>query len=113
MILLVIWIILLFCVVITNIIATKSDPTAPEIIAERAYKKIRTNSMSAHSQVKHSFMCTHCDTSVSGDTKHCRSCGRCVKDFDHHCNAINNDVGGLNYHKFACMIGSYWIFNTF
>ena len=40
------------------------------------------------------FECAICLTNVSKTAKHCRSCNRCVDDFDHHCPYVNNCVGG-------------------
>ncbi|CAG0914822.1 unnamed protein product [Notodromas monacha] len=34
---------------------------------------------------------------VEDKVKHCRSCGRCVPMFDHHCPALNNCVGKRNF----------------
>jgi len=37
--------------------------------------------------------------------KHCRSCGRCVARFDHHCQWINNCVGAANHFPFLVLVG--------
>ena len=31
------------------------------------------------------------------DSYHCKRCGRCTEDFDHHCKFLNNCIGRKNY----------------
>ena len=39
-------------------------------------------------------------------SKHCRSCDRCVDGFDHHCKWLNNCVGKKNYWSFFSLVTS-------
>lgn len=48
--------------------------------------------------------CDICRSYVQLTSRHCRSCGRCVENFDHHCMWINNCVGGKNYRIFLAMV---------
>ena len=41
---------------------------------------------------------------VNEGSKHCRNCNKCVKNFDHHCNWLNNCIGGPNYKQFFSFI---------
>ena len=49
-------------------------------------------------------MCTICNASVQGGSKHCGFCNRCVFRFDHHCKWLNNCVGQGNYRLFVALI---------
>ncbi|VDQ02798.1 unnamed protein product [Trichobilharzia regenti] len=40
----------------------------------------------------------------SSRTKHCKSCNKCIANFDHHCKWLNNCVGSRNYACFAGII---------
>lgn len=41
---------------------------------------------------------------VEADSKHCRSCNKCVARFDHHCKWLNNCIGRRNYRYFFALI---------
>lgn len=53
--------------------------------------------------------CDLCRSYVDLSSRHCRSCARCVQQFDHHCMWINNCVGGKNYRMFLVMIGASFV----
>lgn len=50
------------------------------------------------------FFCNWCQVSVDDNVKHCRTCGRDVYRFDHHCWWLNNCIGAPNYHVFVKLI---------
>merc|ERR1712232_96805 len=47
-----------------------------------------------------------CRASVCASSKHCRTCNKCVKDFDHHCIWLNNCIGSANWNAFFVTISS-------
>jgi hypothetical protein len=52
------------------------------------------------------LFCEYCDSYCWIDSKHCRTCNRCVNLFDHHCMWFNNCVGKRNYKHFFVSIVS-------
>ncbi|KAL5213718.1 hypothetical protein ABZP36_002870 [Zizania latifolia] len=50
------------------------------------------------------LFCTLCNAEVRKNSKHCRSCDKCVYGFDHHCRWLNNCVGRKNYITFLCLM---------
>jgi len=47
-----------------------------------------------------------CKYNVYEDTKHCKTCNKCVARYDHHCMWLNNCIGGKNYSTFIRFIVS-------
>ena len=45
-------------------------------------------------------------------SKHCRTCGKCVQNFDHHCKWLNTCVGKKNYRFFLILMGAVAIMTT-
>lgn len=51
-------------------------------------------------------LCDYCIAYVQRGAKHCHSCNRCVADFDHHCNFVNNCIDGQIYRTFIGLLVS-------
>lgn len=49
-------------------------------------------------------LCHFCDRRTENDSKHCKSCNKCITGFDHHCKWLNTCVGSKNYKAFFCYI---------
>lgn len=95
--------------VVTTVIATKSDPTDPTLSLERAHYQSKSKQKEGEAQVifdpsQFSFFCNICNSHVLRNSKHCQRCNRCACEFDHHCLWINNDIGILNYSAFLRML---------
>jgi hypothetical protein len=78
-------------VVIWAVKLTKSDPS---------FKKELDQTDSLPTKITRSFICSTCDLRVPDECQHCYHCERCVKEFDHHCDYINNCIGAQNYSVF-------------
>lgn len=50
---------------------------------------------------------------VKENTKHCRTCNKCVEGFDHHCSWLNNCIGRKNYKFFFHLVTSAMISYAF
>ena len=57
--------------------------------------------------------CVICKVNTKIDSKHCKKCDFCMESFDHHCNWINNCIGGRNYKLFLFLISAALAFYTF
>ena len=55
------------------------------------------------------FLCVGFSESTS---KHCRTCGKCVQNFDHHCKWLNTCVGKKNYKYFLILMGGVAVMTT-
>eukprot|EP01068_Selenidium_serpulae_P012988 Selendium_serpulae@DN5909_c0_g1_i1.p1 len=49
------------------------------------------------------LFCQRCGI-VGMRTKHCKKCDKCIEVFDHHCDWLNNCIGGRNYWRFCWLI---------
>ncbi|KAF8398744.1 hypothetical protein HHK36_014602 [Tetracentron sinense] len=50
--------------------------------------------------------CSYCSKPKSPRAHHCRSCGMCILDMDHHCPIIGNCVGAANHRHFIAFLFS-------
>ncbi|KXS21617.1 hypothetical protein M427DRAFT_150949 [Gonapodya prolifera JEL478] len=55
-------------------------------------------------------VCGICCVSVPVRTRHCKSCNKCVADFDHHCPYLNTCIAGRNYQGFLVLLSTtVWV----
>lgn len=55
--------------------------------------------------------CSFCDAKRLIGSHHCRKCGRCTEEFDHHCEYLNNCIGNKNYEKFLRLLAINCVFH--
>ncbi|XP_018648848.1 hypothetical protein Smp_008220 [Schistosoma mansoni] len=92
--------------IVFNIIAVSINPADTAV---REKQKLRGNKVSSldpkHVHVIENFYCNLCELPISSSrTKHCKSCNKCIANFDHHCKWLNNCIGSRNYTYFAGII---------
>ncbi|CAI2368036.1 unnamed protein product [Moneuplotes crassus] len=93
-IILAIWVSLYLINLVLVLATMLKDPTDPKVYEYRKDQSIVTNKY-----------CDYCASYTELKAKHCRSCERCVKDFDHHCIWLNNCIGHNNYrYFFSCLM---------
>lgn len=61
-----------------------------------------------YSSNKPNEICSDCRIIKISRSRHCHQCHRCVKKFDHHCQWINNCIGGKNLGFFYTFISALW-----
>ena len=95
---------LIICLFISFFIINRSDPGFLEAKDNLTWlqmveKKIHINEY-----------CPYCRVKKTNKVKHCHVCKKCVNGFDHHCNWIDNCVGGKNKIRFLIFV-SITLFN--
>lgn len=90
--------------IISSAAATLIDPT-DRVVYYYKWSKFDKKITFAPEYDKILF-CQYCDSYCWADSKHCRTCNRCVNLFDHHCMWFNNCVGKRNYRHFFVSIVS-------
>lgn len=55
--------------------------------------------------------CKVCGQRLLG-SHHCKECGRCTEEFDHHCRYLNNCIGSKNYEKFLRLLLTNVLFHS-
>ncbi|KAL0920301.1 hypothetical protein M5K25_009426 [Dendrobium thyrsiflorum] len=58
------------------------------------------------------LFCLLCNAKVGMLSKHCRSCDKCVDEFDHHCHWLNNCIGRKNYVTFLFLMATSLVWAT-
>jgi len=82
--------------VVTAYIVARCDPTDPSVGQELSPKELKGLESRPY--------CFWCNCYKGHRMEHCRTCNRCVRDFDHHCPWLNNCIGGANYNGFAATV---------
>ena len=49
-------------------------------------------------------MCERCNNFKPERANHCKTCDKCILDYDHHCPWIMNCVGGKNHKAFTLFL---------
>ena len=50
------------------------------------------------------YYCYACEAEVLQGSKHCRTCIKCVEEFDHHCKWLNTCIGARKYQGFLSLL---------
>lgn len=69
-----------------------------------------TNLNDANLSFLESAFCMECMVDTPIRARHCRSCGKCVATFDHHCGWIANCIGERNKWKFQTFLFLHSVF---
>ena len=99
----------LICAVCTGVAATVRSPGYLEVSVGRpsgSTCSTTCSSAAATGPQRHAQWCYTCHLRRPLRSKHCRSCNRCVRDFDHHCPWLNNCVGRSNRGSFLLFVSA-------
>ncbi|MBN3311140.1 ZDH11 palmitoyltransferase, partial [Amia calva] len=93
---------------VTHLVAVSIDPADSSVRARKNYSNpMPVLDKRTHPHVIQNLHCTILAlTEHILSVKHCSSCNKCIYDFDHHCNWLNNCVGGRNYWFFLVTVVS-------
>lgn len=99
-------IILVASCLIALFIPTYIEPSDPFLILELAKKKLCEKQKISYTLEinKNQDFCLICCSNIKSSSKHCKSCDRCVDNFDHHCIWLNNCIGQANYRYFIMLL---------
>ncbi|KAL2084033.1 hypothetical protein ACEWY4_019551 [Coilia grayii] len=89
-----------FLHLVTHIASVSIDPAHPNVRAKNYSSALPTFDKGKHKHVIENDYCTLCEVEVGPKAKHCRTCNKCIADFDHHCKWLNTCIGGRNYWVF-------------
>ncbi|XP_060104288.1 palmitoyltransferase ZDHHC11-like [Heteronotia binoei] len=92
---------------ITHLVAVTIDPADQNVLAKKNYNKpMPVFDRTKCKHVIENQRCYLCEVEVGPKVKHCSACNKCIADFDHHCNWLNNCVGSKNYWFFFSAVAS-------
>lgn len=94
--------VLVIGLVLTYVQVTRFDPV-DSFILEPALAELKTN-------LPTRSYCHLCKSFIHQKSYHCKRCGRCTEDFDHHCVYLNSCIGSKNYELFFRILLFYIIF---
>ena len=96
----------LILIIIFGFISTYIDP-ADSLFKREIKKKKKLIEKGEHYLIeisrKYPF-CLICCSNIYSSSKHCKKCDKCIENFDHHCNWLNNCVGKNNYSYFYLLV---------
>ena len=97
---------LLLMILVFGFLSTYVDPSDPLLKKELLKKKnfIKNKEHYIFELSRNYPICLICCSNIHSTSKHCKTCDKCIKNFDHHCNWLNNCVGKYNYGYFYLLV---------
>lgn len=93
------------------IVVTITDPTDPIVYLQQT-RQANNEKLLTDEEINSKIYVNYCHhefIAIGKFTKHCKTCNRCAKDFDHHCIWVNNCIGGANYQLFIWMVCAFCV----